>query len=117
MAVNHVDGQLFASLVAYPVIAAAASITRGASLLAIPAALIGFAVGLGFVTVGRWLIYTLFERVVGPPGRTHSHLYQWLIAGPVCILYLVWPWLITAAGFYSTWFGILWLVGQLGYRV
>jgi hypothetical protein len=115
MAINHADGTMFASVLAYPFAAGAGAAQAGAGWLAVLFVPAGLAIGIGACYVGRTIIYSIMGMVLN-----HSALRlqrQWLqnvVLVPFLVLYMVLPYTITAGGLWLTWAGSGWIVHAIG---
>jgi hypothetical protein len=99
MAVNHADGTMFVSVIFYPIAATKAALSVGAgwwALLFIPT---GLAVGVAIAYVGRKLIYVMMRPVMESRRLKRSKGWvQWIVGGPVVLLYIMLPYAIVGAG-------------------
>jgi hypothetical protein len=113
MAVNCLDGPLFAMSLMYPVAACVASAKAGAgwlSILLIPPA---WAVGIGMAFFGRSIVYAttgpLMAYLDRQTGWTRT-LLDSLLAIPILMMYLVFPYAISMMGIVATGFACHWLI-------
>jgi hypothetical protein len=113
MAVNHVDGTMFFSVVLYPFFAGKAALEAGAgwlTLLFIPPAIF---IGIGINYTGRKLIYALMEPIVQQEDKFSKGILAWIIEYPAFLLYIILPYAIVAIGVLGTWCVTTWIVHHL----
>jgi len=113
MAVNCVDGPLFAMSLMYPVAACVASAKAGAGWLSILLILPGLAVGIGMAFLGRTIVYAttgpLMAYLDRQAGWTRT-LLDSLLAIPILMMYLVFPYAVSIAGILATGIACHWLI-------
>jgi hypothetical protein len=110
MAVNHVDGTMFASVVFYPIVATKAAVSAGAGWFAVLFIPGGLVVGAAIAYIGRKLIYAMMRPVVQRGLDRCSAWVEWIVGYPLLLLYMILPFAIVVAGVWTTWFGSIWLV-------
>jgi hypothetical protein len=109
MAVNHIDGTMFVSVLFYPIAAGLGAARAGAGLFTVFFIPVGLAVGIGVTYVGRKLIYLLMDFFLSRFSNSRSWI-QWVVGGPLLILYVILPYVIVWMGIYGTWAASGWLV-------
>lgn len=62
-------------------------------------------VGAAVIYLGRTIIYWWMGKVI-PHAEKRSVFYQYVVGAPVFAFYIIWPYAVTGAGLYGTW----WLV-------
>ncbi len=110
MAVNHVDVTMFASVIFYPIAATKGAASAGAGWFAVLFIPVGLAVGVAIACAGRKLIYAMMRPVMELGLEKSKSWVQWIVGGPVFLLYFILPYAIVGAGVWATWLGSIWLV-------
>lgn len=103
MAVNHIDGMLFASVVFYPVAAGVAAFGAG-SRFTMPLFVVGgLAIGVLTVRASRFAFYFIMGRLLtSRMMQNETGWAAWIIGVPLMLFYILLPIAITIVGIYIT---------------
>ena len=91
MAVNHVDGTMFASVIFYPVAAAIGAGQANVGWLAVFFIPAGLAFGVGVIYVGRKLIYSIIGFGMVCMAKLPEGWLQQVVGLPFFLLYFTLP--------------------------
>lgn len=103
MAVNHIDGMLFASIVFYPIVAGAAAFGAG-SRFTVPIFVAGgLTIGVLTVLTSRFAFYFIMGRLLtSQMMQNETGWAAWIIGVPLMLFYILLPFAITIVGLHIT---------------
>jgi hypothetical protein len=127
MAVNLADGNLFVSMLLYPVVAMSAAFAAGARAFALLIFIAAFPIGYWYVMVTRaafyWILRRLGKLLTGKYPEEYEPdpkddqigrvLLSWIVGMPLLLLYVGGPLAIIFAGIEGTRFSTSWIVTHL----
>ena len=113
MPVNHADDTLLFSVILYPLAAGKAAIEAHAGWFSILFVVVSIPFGIAVNFIGRKLVYSATEALLGSEPDNRSKWIQSLVAVPAFFSYVLFPYAIVGAGVWATWFGTIWLTKHL----
>ena len=113
MAVNYCDGNLFASILLYPIMAVKGAASAGAGWMSLAFAPAGLAIGIAVVYFGRPIVYAILRFGIEHCGKIKNGWLKQFSFAPFALLYLILPWVFIGLGSLAALFGSDWLARQV----